>query len=108
MPQPDDQFEPIENATLDHVAGGAKGNSEVTAALSAIQGSLKDLGGSKNSGSDPMQMMLMMMMMGGLGGGGGGVAAAPAAATAPVINIDTSVVGGGGGHMVRRRGKKGW
>ena len=98
----------IETADLEAVAGGSRhsGNSEVTAALTAIQSSLKDLAGSKNNQSDPMQMILMMMMMGGFGGGGGGgggVGAAPAAA--PVINIDTSVLGGGG---FRRRGKKGW
>ena len=110
MSTPKNEFESIDPNALSTVAGGAsrgsKGDSEVTAALSAIQDSLKDLAGSKsNSGMDPMQMILIMMMMGGMGGGGGGVIGSPAHAP-PVINVDTGISGGGGG--CRRRGKKGW
>ena len=103
-------FATINPEQLSNVAGGASrssssGNSELTARLTQISSSIKDLASANNSnsGGDTMQMMLMMMMMGG-GGGGGAVAAAPAAvATPPVINVDTSVLGGG-----CRRGKKGW
>jgi hypothetical protein len=103
-------FEAIEPEALADVAGGAarsgssKSSSEVTAALTAIQSSLKDLAGNKNQGMDPMQMILMMMMIG--GGGGGGVVAGAAHPSPPVINVETGVVGGGGG--CGRRGKKGW
>ena len=111
MSTPKTEFESIDPTALTTVAGGAsrgsKGDSEVTAALSAIQDSLKDLAGSKNNGGmDPMQMILMMMMMGGFGGGGGGGGGIGSPAHAPpVINVDTGVSGGGG---CRRRGKKGW
>lgn len=107
MSTPKDPFASIDPSALETVAGGAsRGSSDqVTAMLTQISSSIKDLASQKNSGSDPMQMMLIMMMMGGFGGGGGGVAAAPAAA--PVIAVDTSVAGGGcrprGG-----KGKKGW
>ena len=109
MSTPKTEFEAIDPNALSTVAGGAsrgKGDSEVTAALSAIQDSLKDLAGSKsNSGMDPMQMILIMMMMGGFGGGGGGGVIGSPAHAPPVINVDTGVSGGGG---CRRRGKKGW
>jgi hypothetical protein len=109
MSSPKDPFAPIDLNALEKVAGGAsRGSSDqVTAMLTQISSSIKDLAGQKSSGSDPMQMMLIMMMMGGFGGGGGGggVVAAPAAAT-PVINVDSSVVGGG--CVPRKRGKKGW
>jgi hypothetical protein len=107
---PESQFVPIDHERLETVAGGASrtpkssGNDDVMAALTQITSSLKDLAGSKNSGSDPMQMMLMMIMLGGMGGGGGGgYAVAPAGA--PVLNVDTSVAGGG---CRPRKGKKGW
>jgi hypothetical protein len=105
---PTDPFASIDLNALEKVAGGAsRGSSDqVTAMLTQISSSIKDLAGQKSSGSDPMQMMLIMMMMGGFGGGGGGgVVAAPAAAT-PVINVDSSVAGGG--CVPRGRGKKGW
>ena len=114
---PQDTFASIDPTALEKVAGGAsRGSSDqVTAMLTQITASIKDLAGAKNNSSDPMQMMLMMLMMGGMGGGGGGgVIAAPAAAGGqPVINVDTSVAGGGGGFpgfggCGRRRGKKGW
>ncbi len=102
-------FATINPEQLTNVAGGASrsssgSNSELTAMLTQISSSIKDLANANSGGGDDtMQMMLMMMMMGG-GGGGGTVAAAPAAvATPPVINVDTSVLGGG-----CRRGKKGW
>lgn len=109
------EFEAIALEALQKVAGGAarssKGDSELTAMLTSITSSIKDLAASKNnSGMDPMQMILIMMMMGG-GGGGGGVVAAPAAVgTPPVINVDTSMAGGGCGpcFIPRGKGKKGW
>lgn len=102
-----DAFATINPEQLSNVAGGASrsssgSNSELTAMLTQISSSIKDLANNNKGGDDTMQMMLMMMMMGG-GGGGGTVAAAPAAVqTPPVINVDTSVIGG------CRRGKKGW
>ena len=113
MSTPKDPFASIDSEALEQVAGGATRTSgssdQVTAMLTQISSSIKDLAGQKNSGTDPMQMMLIMMMMGGMGGGGGGVVAGPAAGHAqPVINVDTSVAGGGGGCIGRKRGKKGW
>ena len=109
MSSPKDPFASIDPNALEKVAGGAsRGSSDqVTAMLTQISSSIKDLAGQKSSGSDPMQMMLIMLMMGGFGGGGGGggVVAAPAAAT-PVINVDSAVAGGG--CVPSRRGKKGW
>ena len=113
---PKDPFASIDPTALEKVAGGAsRGSSDqVTAMLTQITSSIKDLAGSKSNSSDPMQMMLIMLMMGGFGGGGGGVVAAPAAGHAtPVINVDTAVAGGGGCVPIgagcgRRRGKKGW
>jgi hypothetical protein len=105
------EFESIDPSSLEKVAGGASrtskgGDSEVSAALSSIQDSLKSLGSQQNQGMDPMQMILIMMMMGGFGGGGGGGGYAVGAGhTPPVINVDTGVTGGGG---CRRGGKKGW
>jgi hypothetical protein len=108
-PESTDALESIHPEQLESVAGGAArvsgkgGDSEITAMLTSIGDSIKDLAANKNtsSGGDTMQLMMMMLMMGGGGGGGGGVAAA----APPVINVDTSVAGGGG---CRRRGKKGW
>ncbi len=105
---PKSEFEAISPDALNAVSGGtasSSANSELTAMLTQIGSSIKDLAASKNnnSGGDMMQMMMMMMMMGGGGGGGGGGYLAPAASP-PVINVDTGVVGGGGGC----RGKKGW
>lgn len=112
-PSHDAAFASIDPTQLEQVAGGAArgssagGSSELTAMLTQITSSIKDLSSqNSNSGSDPMQMMLMMMMMGGMGGGGGGVVAAAPAAQ-PVINVDTSVAGGGRICMPKR-GKKGW
>jgi len=93
-----DPFMSIDSAQLANVAGGAArvtarssgANSELTAMLTSIGDSIKDLASSKgSSGQDPMQMMMMMMMMGGMGGGG---SAAPApAAPPPVPQINVSV-----------------
>ena len=108
--EPTNEFAPIDSADLETVAGGATrssskgGDAELTAMLTGITSSIKDLANQKNQGTDPMQLMLMMMVMGGFGGGGGAVAAPIAAAPTPVINVDTAVAGGG----CRRRGKKGW
>ena len=107
-------FVSVESEQLATVAGGASrvsgrssgGDAELTAMLTQIGSSIKDLAAAKNtnSGGDTMQMMMMMLMMGG-GGGGGGAIAAPAAIAPPVVNVSTGVSGGGGGC---RRGKKGW
>jgi hypothetical protein len=97
MPTNKDPFATISSVDLDQVAGGAArvtarsgGNSEVTAMLTQITSSIKDLANSKSSGMDPM-MMMMMMMMGGGGGGGAAAAPAPPPPPAPTINISTSV-----------------
>jgi hypothetical protein len=105
MSSPKDPFASIDPSALEQVSGGtSRGSSDqVTAMLTQISSSIKDLACQKSSGSDPMQMMLIMLMMGGMGGGGGGAVAAPAGAGTPVINVDTAVAGGG-----CKRGKKGW
>ena len=102
-----DTFESITTEQLDSVAGGKSANAEVTAMLTSIGDSIKELANTKNNsgGGDMMQMMLMMLMMGGGGGGGGGVVAAPG--QPPVINVSTGVSGGGFG-CGRKKGKKGW
>jgi len=92
-----DPFMSIDPAQLANVAGGAArvtarasgANAELTAMLTSIGNSIKDLASAKSSsGGDPMQMMMMMMMMGGMGGGGGGAAPAAAAPPAPPqINV---------------------
>ncbi|MBA3464661.1 MAG: hypothetical protein H0T46_32310 [Deltaproteobacteria bacterium] len=105
-------FVSVDPEQLATVAGGASrvsgksgGDAELTAMLTQIGDSIKDLASAKNnnSGGDTMQLMMMMLMMG--GGGGGGGYAAPSAVAPPVINLDTAVAGGGG---CRRKGKKGW
>ena len=100
----------IDSEQLATVAGGVtrssgSADSEVTAMLTQIGNSIKDLAAQKNSGggTDTMTLMMMMLMMG--GGGGGGAIAAPAAVAPPVVNVSTGVSGGGG---CRPRGKKGW
>jgi hypothetical protein len=108
--EPKNDFDAIDPAALETVAGGAArgsskgGDAELTALLTNITSSIKDLASSNKNQTDPMQLMLMMLVMGGFGGGGGGAIAAPVAAPTPVINVDTAVAGGG----CRRRGKKGW
>jgi hypothetical protein len=98
--QDQDAFASIDAADLSKVAGGAArvtartsgANSEITALLTQVTSSIKDLANQPSGGMDPMMMMMMMMMMGGGGGGGGAVAApAPAPQQPPVINISTSV-----------------
>ncbi|CAN5912360.1 hypothetical protein BH11MYX3_BH11MYX3_15550 [soil metagenome] len=103
-------FLSVETEQLATVAGGASrvsgrssgGDAELTAMLTQIGSSIKDLAAAKNTsgGGDTMQLMMMMLMMGGGGGGG----AAPSALTPPVVNVSTGVAGGGGCG----RGKKGW
>jgi hypothetical protein len=96
-----DPFQSIDTNELANVAGGAArvtarssgADAELTAMLTSIGDSIKNLASSQSSGGggDMMQMMMMMMMMG--GGGGSSAAAAPAAAPAPqqpVINISTN------------------
>jgi len=111
-PEATETLESIAPDQLESVAGGAtrvsgKGgaDAELTAMLTQIGSSIKDLAAAKssNSGGDTMQLMLMMLMMGGGGGGGGGVAAP---AGPPVVNVDAAVGGGGCGRG--RKGKKGW
>jgi len=115
-----DPFAQIMPEDLEAVSGGAtsrsSSNDQLTAMLTSITSSIKDLA-NKNNQTDPMQMMLiMMLMMGGGGGGGGGVVPAGgygygAAGAMPVINVDTSLAGGGGCFGVpicRGKGKKGW
>jgi len=105
-------FVAVDPEQLSTVAGGASrvssrssgSSDELTAMLTQIGNSIKDLAANKNSGGgDTMQLMMMMLMMGGGGGGGGGGLVAPAASP-PVVNVSTGVAGGGG----CRRGKKGW
>jgi hypothetical protein len=108
-------FESIDPAQLATVAGGASrvsaksgGNDQLTAMLTQITSSIKDLASSQSSGMDPMMMMVMMMMMGGGGGGGAGYAAGAGVTTAhspQTVNVDAQVAGGGCG---RGKGKKGW
>ena len=110
-PEAPETLESIAPDQLESVAGGATrvsgkgGDAELTAMLTQIGSSIKDLAASKNtnSGGDTMQLMLMMLMMGGGGGGGGGGIAAPAGP--PVVNVDAAV---GGGCGRGRKGKKGW
>jgi len=115
-----DPFAQIEPDALETVAGGARStrssDADLTAMLTSITSSIKDLAG-KNNQTDPMQMMLIMMLMMGGGGGGGGVVPAGgygygAGGGMPVINVDTSLAGGGGGcfgvPVFRGKGKKGW
>jgi hypothetical protein len=107
MSTPNDTFASIDPTQLEAVAGAAsrtaKGDDTLTATLTQITSSIKDLANQNNKGSDPMQLMLMMMLLGGGGGGGGGgVCAAPAVGVSPVINVQAGFGG------CRRRGKKGW
>jgi hypothetical protein len=108
-------FEAIDPEALATVAGGASrvssraggSSDQLTAMLTQITSSIKDLGSQQQSGMDPMMMMIMMMMMGGGGGAAGGaVAGAATTAPMPVINVEAAVAGGGGG--CGGRGKKGW
>ncbi len=77
----------IKTADLEHVAGGASrvsarsgGSEQLTAMLTQVTSSIKDLANNQNKGGmDPMMMMMMMMGQ----GGGGGAAAAPAAPPPP-------------------------
>ena len=107
-------FQEVDLEALATVSGGASrvssraggSNDQLTAMLTQITSSIKDLGSKQSGGMDPMMRMVMMTMMGGGGGGGAGVAAAPSVAATPVINVDAAVGGGGGG--CGGRGKKGW
>jgi hypothetical protein len=122
---PKDPFVSITPDSLEKVAGGlsrSSSNDQVTALLTSITSSIKDL--TNKNQSDPTQMLLLMMMMGGFGGGGGaviggGVAGGFGGAVAgpPVINVDTGIAGGGGpcgfpgpifGGGCGGKGKKGW
>jgi hypothetical protein len=73
-------FDTISPDVLNWVIGGKQDtNAALTAMLTQITGSLKELGANKSSSMDQMLPMMMMMMMMGKGGGGGQqvVAAAP-------------------------------
>ena len=91
---PTDTMETIDPEALAQVSGArANSNDQITAMLTQITSSIKDLASNRNQ-SDPTQMLLLMMMMGGMGGGGGGAVAAPPAPAPqqpPVINITTTV-----------------
>jgi len=105
-PTAQDPFQSIDTKQLTNVQGGASrvtsrsgaANDQLTAMLTQITSSIKDLAGQQNQGMDPMMMMMMMMMMGGGGGGGvaGGGGGYPAQVAQPqpampVINITTDV-----------------
>ncbi len=82
----------ITTCELVTVTGGVtKANQAVTAQLTSLQGSIKDLATAQNkpAGSDTMTTMMMMMAM---RPQPQAVVAAPAAA-APVINVETRVRG---------------
>ena len=101
----DSTFASITDDDLTRIAGGkSNGDEQITALLTNITSSIKDLAGksSQSSGMDPTMLMVMMMAM---NSGGGGVVPAPAAAVAappPIINVSTSVRGGGGGCRPRK------
>ncbi len=83
----------ITTCELVTVTGGVtKANQAVTAQLTSLQGSIKDLATAQNkpAGSDTMTTM-MMMMMAMRPQPQQAVVAAPSAA--PVINVDTHVRG---------------
>jgi hypothetical protein len=109
----DKPFQEVDLEALATVSGGASrvssraggSNDQLTAMLTQITSSIKDLGSKQSGGMDPMMMMMMMMMMGGGGGGAAGAAAAGPVAPTPVYNVEASVAGGGCGGG---RGKKGW
>ena len=113
-------LETIDPQALATVAGGASrtasgSDAQLTAMLTQITSSIKDLASSQSSGMDPMMMMMMMMMM---GGGGGGAIAGAGVSTAhspiPTVNVDATGIGGGGGGGGcgggggGGKGKKGW
>jgi hypothetical protein len=64
-------LEAIAPDVLETVSGG-KNDDSLTALLSQITSSLKDLGYSHSNTSTTDMMLMMMVMMGGFGGGGGG------------------------------------
>jgi hypothetical protein len=71
-------FATISPDVLEWVIGGkADTNAAMTAMLTQISSSLKDLGKKDTSSDSMMPMMMAMMMMGKGGGGGAQVAAAP-------------------------------
>jgi hypothetical protein len=92
-------FATIDRASLEHVAGGASrvsarsgGNEQLTAMLTQVTSSIKDLANNQNKGGmDPMMMMMMMMMGGGGGGGGAAAAPPPPPAPPPLPQINVSV-----------------
>jgi hypothetical protein len=65
-------LQPIAPDVLENVSGG-KNDDSLTALLSQITSSLKDLGYNHgNTSNTDMMLMMMVMMGGGFGGGGGG------------------------------------
>ena len=80
-------FTTIAPEALDGVTGGkGDANEALTAMLTQISSSIKELANNNQSksGFDPMMMMMMMMMGKGGGGGGAQVAAAPPPEPPPV------------------------
>ena len=99
-------FESIDPAALATVAGGASrvsaksgGNDQLTAMLTQITSSIKDLASSQSAGMDPMMMVMMMMM----GGRRRRCGTAMTRRTRRRRSKSTRSPGGCGG-----RGKKGW
>ena len=96
-----DSFDTIQNADLEHVAGGASrvsarsgSNEQLTTMLTQVTSSIKDLAANQNKGGMDPTMMMMMMMMGGGGGGGAPQPAAappPAPAAPPVPQVSVSI-----------------
>lgn len=81
-------FESIGVDSLADVTGATSHtNAQLTAMLTQISSSIKDVANNKNQNQiDPM-MMMMMMMMGGSGGGSQVVAAPPPQVAPNVIRV---------------------
>ena len=86
-------FASIPTHTLSTVTGGkTDSDAQLTAMLTTIGDSIKQLSENKNK-TDPTQMIMMMMMMGGMGRGGGTqVAAAPPPEAAPAPAAAPNIV----------------
>ncbi len=98
----------IDATALADVSGGVvrvssrsnTASTQLTAMMTQITSSIRDLAASRGNQSDPTQLMMMMMMLGG-GGFAGGAAQPPpydpyAGTTAPACNVNVRV------------GRKGW
>jgi hypothetical protein len=93
-------FESIGTDSLTIVSGGARksdADAQLTAMLTQITSSIKEVANTKNQGMDPMMMMMMVMMMGGGGGGGSQVVAPPPPPPVVAPNVIKVNVRGGRG-----------